>query len=174
MNTKGWAIWLTGLPASGKSTLATSLARSMAEIGVKIQILESDVLRNILTPNPIYSPEEREIFYSSLVFIGGLLADNGINVVFDATANKRRWRDAAESRFTRFLEIYLDCPIEVCKKRDPKGIYELVKNGKAKYVPGAQQEYEPPLNPEVVLDYKKTPTELFVRVMEELRNRGFI
>jgi adenylylsulfate kinase len=171
---QGWAVWLTGLPASGKSTIAAQLLKILAGAGVGAQVLESDAVRRVLTPAPTYSPQERETFYTSLVYIGGLLADNGVNVVFDATANRLRWRDAARLRFSSFMEVYVETPLEVCASRDPKGIYRAAASGEARYVPGAQDEYEPPTRPELKLDGRLNPAVEAERLYEEMVARGFV
>jgi adenylylsulfate kinase len=165
---------VTGLPASGKSTISNLVKAQLAEEGTQTQILETDELRRVLTPNPTYSPEEREVFYTSLAYIGWLLTRNGVNVIYDATANRHRWRDYARGRIPRFIEIYVDCPLEVCTARDPKGIYRQAVQGRAKYVPGAQQEYEPPTYPEVTLDCKEPPEKLASQVIEALKEHEFI
>lgn len=171
---QGWAIWVTGLPASGKSTISNLVKGKLAEEGVSAQILETDELRRILTPNPTYSLEEREVFYTSLSYIGWLLTINGVNVIYDATANRRRWRDYARARIPRFIEIYMNCPLEICEARDPKGIYKQAATGQARFVPGAQQDYEPPFAPEVTLDCREDPKRLADQLMEEIRRRGLV
>lgn len=171
---QGWAIWVTGLPASGKSTISNLLKERLAEEGINAQILETDEIRRVLTPNPTYSPEEREVFYTGLAYIGWLLTANGANVIYDATANRRRWRDYARARIPRFIEVYMDCPLEICKTRDPKGIYRQAATGRARFVPGAQQEYESPIAPEVILDCREDPKRLTDQLMEEIRQLGLI
>jgi len=171
----GWAVWITGLPASGKSTVARALKEKLTRLGVEAQILESDTVRRVLTPNPTYSPEERETFYNALVYIGGLLTRNGVNVIFDATANRRRWRSAARSLIGRFLQAYIRCPLEVCRERDPKGIYRRAAAGDAAHVPGAQEEYEPPLQPDVELHcLEDSPGAAAEKIIEAMRRNGFI
>jgi adenylylsulfate kinase len=175
MSQRGWAIWITGLPASGKSTIAQGLKSKLESMGVDLQILESDVLRRVLTPNPTYTPEERETFYNSMVYIGVLLAQNGVNVVFDATANKRRWRRAARGLIEHFLQVYIRCPLEVCRERDPKGIYKKASAGDATYVPGAQEDYEEPLHAHVELDCVRDSTADSVEeIVEVMKENGFI
>jgi adenylylsulfate kinase len=169
----GWAVWLTGLPASGKSTVARALAAKLETMGVSVQVIESDELRLVLTPRPTYSPDERETFYGAMVYIGTLLTSNGVNVIFDATANRRRWRDAARERIPRFVEAFVDTPLDVCMKRDPKGIYRRAAMGKAGTVPGKQAAYEAPQNPEVRLD-DRVPAERAVQpLLEAMRAHGF-
>ncbi len=167
--TEGWALWLTGLPSSGKSTIARALAERLGRMGVRVQILETDELRKVLTPNPRYTEEERDFFYNAMVYIGTLLVRNGVNVIFDATANRRRYRDRARSRIRRFAEVYVKCPLEVCVERDVKGIYRAALEGRAKTVPGLQAPYEEPLNPEVVVETDRmTVEECVEKILTEL------
>ncbi len=116
-----FAIWITGLPASGKSTITAALTRQLADRGADAAVLESDVLRKIF--DQPYSAEGREAFYRQMVFVGTLLIEHGVPVIFDATANRRIYRDRARREIGRFLEVYLDVPLAACVARDPKGIY---------------------------------------------------
>lgn len=171
----GWAVWITGPPSSGKSTVAKALKTKLNEEGVRVQILETDTLRRVLTPNPSYSPEEIETFYNSMVYIGALLTQNGVNVIFDATASKRRWRRAARGLINDFLQIYIRCPLEVCRERDLKGIHRKTKTREAKYTPSAWEEHEEPWQTDVELDCMKDSTEASRdKIMEVMRENGFI
>jgi len=151
---RGWAAWLTGLPASGKSTIARLVAERLAKLGIRVQVLDSDELRRVLTPKPTYSQEERDWFYRTMAWIGWLLVKNGVNVLFAATANRRAYREHARRLIgpERFMEVYVRCPLEVCMQRDRKGVYRLALEGKAKTVPGLQAPYEEPLKPDLVVD----------------------
>ena len=169
----GWAVWITGLPASGKSTVARGLAAAIEAMGVSVQVLESDALRKVLTPRPTYTTEERETFYNALIHIGTLLASNGVNVLFDATAHRRRWREQARETFPRFLEVFVDTPLEVCAERDPKGIYRKAETGEAKTVPGKQLAFEAPASPEVRVDGASPPERSVNAVLEAMRSHGF-
>lgn len=171
---RGWAVWITGLPASGKSTLARALSQKLARLGVRAQILESDALRAVLTPRPTYDPEERETFYSSMIFIGSLLSENGVNVLFDATAHRRAWRDKAREMFPDFMEVYVGTPLEVCRQRDPKGIYRKAARGEAATVPGPQQSYEMPEEPEVVVWGTEDPEGAAEKILEAMHARGIL
>lgn len=175
MKESGWAVWITGLPASGKSTAGKALKENLSQIGVRTQILESDVVRKKITPCPTYSPEERENFYNTLVYIGMLLTQNGVNVIFDATANRRRWRRAARTNIKKYLEVYIRCSMEVCMKRDPKGLYRKAATGEASHVPGVQEEYEEPFQVDVELEcIRDSPQESADKIIEVMRNYGFI
>jgi adenylylsulfate kinase len=149
--TDPFAVWITGLPASGKSTLARTLRRILGERGVNVAILESDELRPILTPNPRYDEEERDSFYHRMLFIGQLFLRHGVPVIFDATANLRRYRDRAREAIGRFAEVFVDCPLEVCEARDPKALYQKAREGSLRSLPGKGVPYEPPLRPEFVV-----------------------
>jgi len=148
----GCAIWITGLPGSGKTTIAEKVAGSL---GAKH--LQLDRVRKVVTPSPDYSDKERGIVYASLAYMAYLLVDSGISVVIDATANRREYRDLARKLIPRFIEVYVECPIEVCMEREqvrgagyaPTKIYAGA--GKGGTVPGVDIEYEAPLHSEVVV-----------------------
>ncbi len=157
----GWVIWLTGMPGSGKSTLARLVARRLHRRHVAAQVLSVEMVREVLTPRPKYTEEERHVVYSTLVFVSTMLARNDVNVIIDATANRRRYRDEARRRITRFAEIYLKCPLEVCMQREkgrkrrfgaPSRIYAKARTGASKTVPGVGVPYEIPLSAELTAD----------------------
>ena len=102
-----FAVWITGLPASGKSTLVKVLKAQLAERGVNAAVLESDVLREIFTVEPRYDEQGREAFYRQMVYIGTLLTQHGVPVIFDATANRRSYRDQARKEIPHFIEVYV-------------------------------------------------------------------
>lgn len=165
----GFVLWLTGLPASGKSMLAQVLHAKLTEQGICTSILDSDMLRVILTPEPDYTPQERNWFYITLTSLAALLAHSGVNVIIAATGNRRTYREAARLRITRFAEVYVVCPLEICQQRDPKGIYAQSRAGEADRVPGIGVPYEPPLLPEVIVDTGQlTPVEAAQVVLTEL------
>ena len=126
-------------------------------------MLESDVLRQIFTLHPRYDEQEREAFYRQIVYIGTLLTKHGVPVIFDATANRRRYRDQARRQIPRFLEVYVDCPLETCIARDPKGIYRKAREGEANTVPGLQSVYEPPESPDLVVHGDRDMPEIAAR-----------
>ena len=170
-----FAVWITGLPASGKSTLVKCLKAQLGKQGMDVAVLESDVLRRVFTPNPRYDEEERESFYRQMVYIGTLLTRHGVPVIFDATANRRRYRNQAREQIPRFMEVYVECPLETCIARDPKGIYRKARERESNTVPGLQTTYEPPEAPELVVDgARETPETAARRVMTKLAEMGFL
>jgi adenylylsulfate kinase len=137
--------------------------------------LESDVLRSVFTPHPRYDEEERETFYHQLVYVGVLLTNHGVPVIFDATANRRIYRRHARNQIPRFLEVYIECPLAVCISRDPKGIYQAAREGTTQIVPGLQDTYEPPKRPDVVVrGDSEAPETAAQRVVTKLVENGFI
>ncbi len=171
----GFAVWITGLPASGKSTVAMALTKLLSDRGVNVAVLESDALRRVFTPHPRYDEEEREVFYGAMVYVGRLLTEHGVSVIFDATAHRRAYRNRAREQISRFLEIYVDCPLEVCIARDPKGIYQKAMEKAATTVPGVQVAYEPPEHPELVVRGDLGVTEVAAQqIVAELIRRGYL
>jgi adenylylsulfate kinase len=166
---QGFAVWITGLPASGKSSITRELIKKLNSGGIRLVLLESDEMRKILTPVPTYSEKERKHFYRVIVLIGEMITRSGINVIFDATANQRIYRDYARSLIQKFVEVYVDCPLDICMRRDPKGIYGRAKSGRAKTVPGIQVPYEPPLQPEVTVSCEDPPESAATTIVNKLK-----
>ena len=170
-----FAIWITGLPASGKSVITAALVGQLQRRGIHPAVLESDVLRKSFSEQPRYDDQDREYFYASMAFIGKTLIEHGIAVIFDATANRRSYRDRARRRIAQFLEVYVDTPLEVCMQRDPKGIYHRAEAGQAEHVPGLQAEYEPPASPDVVIHGEtETPEDAAARIISLLEARRLV
>jgi adenylylsulfate kinase len=158
----GLVIWITGLPGSGKSTIAEGIKHRFPDF----VILRMDELRKIVTPEPTYSETERDMVYRAIVYAAKTLSEQGHHVIIDATGNLRKWRTLARNTLPRFVEIYLKCDLPVCAERErsrknthgaPKDIY---KKGKAGWpVPGLQVPYEEPLSPELIIETDKTSTD---------------
>jgi adenylylsulfate kinase len=170
-----FAVWLTGLPASGKSTVARALASELGGRGIRAAVLESDAVRREISPQSKYDDAERDAFYATLAYLAGVLVLHGVPVIVDATANRRAYRDRARAAIPRFLEAHVACPLAVCQARDPKGIYRRGAAGTARNVPGVSAPYEPPLTPEVVVDgEREDPAAAAGRIVSELEKKGFL
>jgi adenylylsulfate kinase len=170
-----FAVWLTGMPASGKSTIARALAAELAGKGIRAAVLESDAVRREITPNAAYGEEERDAFYATVAYLARLLVLHGVPVIVDATANRRVYRDRAREAIPRFLEVHVRCPLAVCQARDPKGIYRRGAEGTAQNVPGVSAPYEPPLMPEVVVDGDTDDPAVSARhIMSALEKKEFL
>ncbi len=177
---EGWCVWLTGLPGSGKSTVAKVLIDKLMNNGIKAQIVSSDELRKVVTPVPKYTEEEREVVYGTIVYVARILTKNGVNVIIDATGNRRRYREKAREEINNFMEVYFYCPLETCIKREsrrietfqaPKDIYKKALEGKST-VPGIGVPYEEPLNPELRIDTEKlNPDACAEKILDLIRRQ---
>jgi len=146
----GTVVWITGLPASGKSTLAAHVAARLRASRAPVVVLDGDAVREVIVPAHGYDPASRDAFYRTLAGLAALIAHQGAITIVPATAHLRTWRDQARSRAPRFVEVHVATPLEECRRRDPKGLY--ARAGDAGALPGAGADYEPPLHPEVVAD----------------------
>ncbi len=174
---KGWCVWVTGLPGSGKSTITSLLEQKLKTLGAYVEVVSVDLVRKHLTPTPTYSEEERSLVYGALVFTSFMLTKYGVNVIIDATGNRRRFREQARYLIADFMEAYVKCPLEVCMQREenrkdlhlaPSQIYTKAKLGDAPNVPGVGVPYEAS-NPEVTVDSSKlSPSECAEVVMSAL------
>ena len=157
-----FCLWLTGLPGSGKSAILNELEQMLSESGIEAVTLSLDHIRKVLTPQPKYTSEEREIVYRALVIMAQLLVEYGAkNVIIDATVNRKEFRELARSLIPEFAEIYVKCPLETCREREAsrqgqpvqKGLYKSASEGKLKgELPGISAPYEEPENPELVVE----------------------
>lgn len=148
----GFVIWLTGLPASGKSSLALALKEELECDHIHTIILDVNNLRQLLTPEPEYTDNERQWLYQAIVGLATLLSCNGDNVIIAATGNRRLYREQARRQITRFAEVYVQCPLEVCQERDEKGQFLRDEENGADSVPGIGVAYERPFAPEVIVE----------------------
>lgn len=172
-DSQAFGVWLTGLPASGKSTIVLALRPQLEALGMIVEVLESDEVRRLLTPQATYSEAERDLFYRALVFAGQRLVAHGVTVVFDATASRQAYRDWARAMIPRFIEVAVECPIAVCMERDRKGTYQKGLHGESTTVPGLQAPYESPTNPELRIDSTKlSPQEAAKKICDRVRAKG--
>lgn len=157
-----FCLWLTGLPGSGKSTILNELSKMLSESGIEVVTLSLDHIRKVLTPQPKYTSEEREIVYRALVIMAQLLVEyGGKNAIIDATGNRKEFRELARSLIPEFAEIYVKCPLETCRAREAsrrgqpvqKDLYKSASEGKLKgELPGISAPYEEPESPELVVE----------------------
>jgi adenylylsulfate kinase len=130
---QAFAMWITGLPASGKSTIVSALKPLLEGLGLTVEVLDR-----------------------ALAFTGQKLVEHGVTVVFDATASRRAYRDFAKSAIPRVIEISVECPLATCRERDKKGTYRKGQRGESLTVPGLQSPYEAPINPDLRIDSTTT------------------
>lgn len=168
--TYGWTIWLTGLPMSGKTTLARVLRHKLNESGIPVVLLDSEEVWREIMPSAACSPEERDRFYSRLVELAAWLADSGENVIIAATASRRCYREAARARLApRFAEIWVRCPPPVCRARAASGHSAQAAAGAVAALSGDGAGYEPPIAPDVVVNSdRQRPEEAAEAVIDSL------
>jgi adenylylsulfate kinase len=145
----GAVVWITGRPASGKSTLGAALVARLREDGTPCALLDGDEVRDALGRPAGRGREERDAFYEALARLAALLARQGLVVIVPATAHRRAYRDRARALAPRLLEVHVATPREECERRDPKHLYARARSGLAAGVPGADEPFEVPVAPDV-------------------------
>lgn len=145
----GAVVWITGLPSSGKSTLAERTASALRERRLACCVLDGDAVRAALVPAPSYDPDGRSAFYETLARLAALMANQGQIALVAATANRAAYRDRARRLAPRYLEVHVDAPVEVCRARDAKGLYARAARGGLPGLPGATEPFEAPRHPDV-------------------------
>jgi adenylyl-sulfate kinase len=149
--TSGFVAWLTGLPCAGKSTLARRLGERLTSVGVVSEILDGDAVRQHLSKGLGFSKEDRNTNVLRIGFVASLVARHGVPVIVAAVSPYRETRDLLRREVPAFVEIFVDCPIEVCEERDVKGMYAEARTGRRVGFTGIDDPYEIPLAPAVTV-----------------------
>jgi adenylyl-sulfate kinase len=149
MTHEGFAVWLTGLSGAGKSTLAERLVARLLEYGAKVELLDGDVVRTNLSQGLGYSRADRDTNIRRIGFVTHLLTRNGVIAVVAAISPYRDTRDEVRRKIERFVEVHVDCSLEVLTSRDTKGLYKRALAGEIGNFTGISDPYEPPLDPAV-------------------------
>ena len=174
MNT-GFTIWFTGLSGSGKSTLSEVIEQHMKVLGRNVEVLDGDIVRTHLSKGLGFSREDRDTNIKRIGFVCNLLTRNGVICISAAIAPYRDARDWARKEIGNFVEVYVRCPLDVCRQRDVKGLYKLVDEGKIKNFTGVDDPYEEPLHPELIVETdKETVEESVARIFAKLTQLGYL
>jgi len=172
---KGCTIWFTGLSGAGKSTLSVALEERLQARGYNVEILDGDIVRTHLSKGLGFSREDRDTNIKRIAFVCGLLTRNGVICISAAIAPYSEARGWARREIGNFVEVYVKCPIEVCRQRDVKGLYRLADEGKITGFTGVDDPYEEPEHPELVLETdKETVEESVERIMATLEAHGYV
>lgn len=172
---KGFALWFTGLPCSGKSAIADRLAERLREQGLRVERLDGDIVRQDLTRDLGFSKADRDENIRRVTFVSKLLARNGVAVLTSFISPYREMRDRARREIGEFVEVYTKCSLEECIRRDVKGMYKKAMAGQIKEFTGVSDPYEEPLNPEVLIETDKETLEDSVqRLLTRLRELGYL
>ena len=175
MEQKGFTLWFTGLPCSGKSAVADSVAEILKEKGLKVERLDGDIVRRSLTRDLGFSKKDRDENIRRVTFVAKLLTRNGVAVLTSFISPYRKIRDEAREKIGNFIEVYAKCPLDVCMERDLKGMYKKAIKGEIKEFTGISDPYEEPLNPEILLETdKETLDESASKVVQKLNDLGYL
>jgi adenylylsulfate kinase len=172
---QGFVVWLTGLSGSGKSALAEGLAPALRERGLPVEVLDGAVIRARMSPQLGYSRQERETNVRRLGFLAQMLTRNGIAVIVAANSPHRAAREHVRAEIGDFVEVFVRCPIEELICSDSTGLYRQALHGEIADLPGVNDVYEPPLNPEVVVDREyHSLDDGIARIVAALESRGYL
>ena len=171
----GFTIWLTGLPASGKTTIAEALADRLRAQGTRVEILDGDEIRRGLSADLGFSAEDRQNHNKRIIFVSKLLIRNGIVVLVPLISPYRETREFARCELGRFVEVFVKCPLDECIRRDPKGLYAKALRGEIKNFTGLDDPYEEPANPEVIVETDVLSLDECVnRILRAVSDVGYI
>ena len=172
---KGVTIWFTGLPSSGKSTIARILEKRFRQLGLKCELLDGDVVRTNLSKGLGFSREDRDANIKRIGFVCHLLTRNDVIAIGAAISPFREARDYNRKLIGNFVEVYVKCPVEECEKRDVKGLFKKARAGEIKGFTGVDDPYEEPLHPEMILETaKESAEESADRVIKKLEELGYL
>lgn len=172
----GFTIWFTGMSGSGKSTVTGILERELRGRGCKVEVLDGDVVRTNLTQGLGFSREDRDTNIRRIGWVCGLLSRNDVIAIAAVISPYRATRDEVRARIGRFVEVYMDAPLEVLAERDVKGLYRKARAGEVANFTGLHDVYEPPVHPEVTCysDGRETSEQSASKVLAKLEKLGYI
>jgi adenylyl-sulfate kinase len=171
----GVVVWFTGLSGAGKSTLAEALVHRLHAAGKKVELLDGDAVRPLLSGDLGFSREDRGANVARLAFVAHLLARNGVTVLVAAISPSRSTRERARALIGDFVEIHVATPLDVCVRRDVKQLYKRAIAGEIPQFTGISDPYEPPLSPELAVDTSSVSVDEAVgRVLAKLRELGYL
>lgn len=175
MNDPGFVIWFTGLSGSGKSTIAAELERELVRRGLDYEILDGDVVRTHLSKGLGFSREDRDINVRRIGWVARTLAKHGTIVICAAISPYRAIRDEIRRDTGRFVEVYVSSPLDVCEKRDVKGLYRKARAGEIAEFTGVSDPYEPPVHPEVTCPtHEETVGQSAARIVRKCEELGYL
>jgi adenylyl-sulfate kinase len=171
----GFTLWLTGMSGSGKSTVSRLLEQRLLALGLKVEVLDGDIVRTHLCKDLGFTRPDREENIQRIGFLCEILSRNGVIAIAAAISPYRVCRDNVRARIPRFVEVYMKCPLEVLIQRDVKGLYRKAISGEITQFTGISDPYEHPLAPEITIDSsEETAAESVNRILERIEGLGLI
>ncbi|MGF1538464.1 MAG: adenylyl-sulfate kinase [Elainellaceae cyanobacterium] len=171
---RGVTVWFTGLSGSGKTTIRIELEKQLRDQGLKVEVLDGDIVRQNLTKGLGFSKEDRDENIRRIGFVSHLLTRNGVIVLVSAISPYRSTREEVRERIGDFVEVYANAPLSVCEERDVKGLYKRARAGEIKQFTGISDPYEAPENPEVECRTDlETLEESTAKVLAKLEAMGY-
>jgi len=172
---RGFTAWFTGLPCSGKTTIADGVAEVLRGRDLKVERLDGDIVRKGLTSDLGFSKEDRDENIKRVTYVAKLLTRNDVAVLATFVSPYRERRAKTREEIGDFVEIYTRCPVEICIERDDKGMYKKAIAGEIKDFTGIDDPYEEPEDPELILDTDKMSVEECVqKVLDKLEESGYV
>src|SRR5436190_12860074 len=172
---RGFTLWFTGLSGAGKTTISEIVERELRNRKRPVEVLDGDIVRTNLSKGLNFSREDRNINVLRIGFVANLLTRNGVGVIVSAISPYKEARDQVRRRIVDFVEVFVDCPLEVCAERDVKGLYKKAFEGKIEHFTGVSDPYEPPDVPDLVLKTAEEESEESARkVIEKLEYFGYL
>lgn len=171
----GFVLWFTGLSGAGKTTIAQALMPKLQEIGMRVERLDGDTVRESLTKDLGFSKEDRDKNIERVTFVAKLLSRNNVAVLASFISPYAETRDYVKNQTTNFVEVFVSAPLDVCEERDVKGMYAKARSGEIKNFTGISDPYEEPVNPDIeVPTHEQTLEESVDFVIGELAKRGLL
>lgn len=174
---KSFCLWFTGISGSGKSTIADGVEQKLHQMGVHTYLLDGDNIRKGLNSDLGFSDSDRVENIRRISEVASLFADAGIAVVTSFISPFKSEREFARSKFPKgeFVEVFVDCPLEVCESRDVKGLYKKARNGEIKAFTGIDSPYEKPESPELIIaSHKEGIEESVNKIIDYLTKKNMI
>ena len=172
---QSFVIWCTGLPSSGKTTIATMLKPKLKEYGLNAETLDGDILRKELSPGLGFSKEDIYTHTRKVIFLCNLLQQNRIVSIVSAVSPHKEIRDFIRHKVGNFVEVYVKCSLDTCIQRDCKGLYKKALNGKMNNLIGLQIPYEEPVNPEIIANTEFDSCDNIVnKIISKLKDLGYL
>jgi len=170
----GFCLWFTGLPCSGKTSIAQAMIPLLRERGWRVELLDGDEVRRGLSSDLGFDRKGREAHAGRVTFVAKVLARNNVVAIVALISPYATSRAHARSEIGRFVEIYVSTPIEVCEQRDVKGLYKRARAGEIREFTGVDDPYEVPEHPDITVDtVRRSITESARYVLEELDRLGW-